>query len=277
MISIIISSYQEHYFQQISENISQTIGDNIVYEIIKISNPGKMSICAAYNLGAKQSKFGHLLFIHEDILFCENNWGHKLIKTLELPNCGVVGVAGGDYYSYVPASWWNKGHSKLHFIQVDNENKEWINNNLSGKEHEKVKLLDGVFLACTRNVYDDINFDENITGYHGYDLIFSLKAAKKYTNYVTGQILIKHFSSGTLSKQWLVNIIKVRDIIGTFSDQKFDSQLETENFYRLLIYLKKYGFRKRESLKIVLKYLNPWVLGFTNTMKIVNRTKYLIR
>ncbi|OBW40658.1 hypothetical protein AB670_03125 [Chryseobacterium sp. MOF25P] len=279
MISIIISSYQHHFFEQISKNISQTIGNKIEYEIVKIWNPGKMGICKAYNSGAEQSKYDNLLFVHEDVLFNDNNWGEKLLHILQLPNCGVVGVAGGDYYSYVPGSWWNSGHKFLHFIQTDNNGQQFFNNrcNFSNNATEiPVKSLDGVFLACTKKVYNSVKFNENITGFHGYDLIFSLEAAKKYTNFVTDQILINHFSTGSISKEWLHNILKVRAIIGIFSTQKIDINVEIENFYKLIALLKNLEFSRFESFKIILKYLNPQILGLKNTLKIINRTKHLL-
>ncbi len=278
MLSIIISSYQDHYFQQLSENIHQTIGEGFDFEIVKIWNPGKVGICEAYNLGAEQSKYENLLFIHEDILFVENNWGEKFLKILNLPNCGVVGIAGGDYYSYVPRSWWNKGHDFLHFIQADKFGTEHFHNRAGFKSSNffcEVKGLDGVFLGCSKKVYDDIQFDEDIEGYHGYDLIFSLKAAKKYTNYVTDQVLIKHFSKGDLSKDWFKAILKVKKIIDNFPDQKVEFDIELANFYEFIFYLKKFGFPRIESLKICLKYLNPNKLGFRNTLKAINRLRYL--
>jgi len=279
MLSIIISSYQNHFFEQISENISQTIGDKIEYEIVKIWNPGKMGICKAYNSGAAQSEYDNLLFLHEDVLFTEYNWGEKLLQILTLPNCGVVGVAGGDYYSYVPGSWWNSGHKFLHFIQTDNNGQQFLNNRCNFPENTTeipVKSLDGVFLACTRKVYNTIKFNENITGFHGYDLIFSLEASKKYTNFVTDQILINHFSAGSISKEWLNNILKVRSIIAILPNQKIDIKVETENFYKLIALLKNFEYPRLESFKIIIKYLNPQIFGIKNTLKIINRTKHLL-
>lgn len=165
MISIIISSYQSHFFSAVEINIAETCG--VPYEIIKIENPGIMGICAAY---------------------------------------------------------------------VHNE----------------------------------------IEGYHGYDLIFSLEAAKNYTNYVTDQILIKHFSSGSLSKEWLASIIKVRKLIGRFEYQKTDRNIELENYRKLIYSLRKMGYTKKESLLTVLPYINPIKHGFTNTLKMIYRLKFLL-
>jgi hypothetical protein len=276
MLSIIISSYQPHYFSALTKNIAETCG--IQYEIIKIDNPGKMSICEAYNKGAQISKFENLLFIHEDILFVTTDWGKLLIETLNLPNCGVVGVAGGNYYSYIPAGWWNKGHDYLHIIQCD-ESKQTFQNKSGFPDYlidVETKTLDGVFLASKKKVYQDIRFDERLGGFHGYDLLFSLQAQKKYKNYVTSKILIKHFSKGNISKEWFKDIIKVREILGHLPMQEIDQEIEMHNFYKFISYLKLFKFDKIKSFQLVLKYLNPKIIGVKNTLKVLKRAKNLL-
>ena len=118
MLSIIISSYQPHYYQALEKNIAETIG--IPYEVIKVDNPGKMGICEAYNHGAQKAQYDYLLFLHEDVLFETQNWGKELIELLNLENCGVIGVAGTDYYGYVPYQWANR-KSKIHIIQSNKQ------------------------------------------------------------------------------------------------------------------------------------------------------------
>ena len=106
MLSIIISSYQPHYYIALEKNIADTIG--IPYEIIKIDNPRIMGICEAYNRGAEKAQYDFLLFLHEDVLFETQDWGKELIELLNLENCGAIGVAGTDYYGYVPYQWANR-------------------------------------------------------------------------------------------------------------------------------------------------------------------------
>lgn len=270
MLSIIISSYQTHYFSALETNIARTCG--VPYEIIKIENPGLMSICEAYNMGAGKANYENLLFLHEDVLFLEENWGTRLIEILELPECGIVGFAGGFYYSHVPSSWWNSHQKYLHFIQSDNRGNDHFNNRAGFQEQQSLmpaKGLDGVFLACKKKVYEDVRFNENLRGYHGYDLIFSLSAAKRYKNYVTDQILIQHFSNGSLSKEWFDSILKVKRIVGNFPHQKVHRDVEMENYYKLIFSLKKFGYSKKEALLVALKYLDPRIHGFPNTLKML--------
>ncbi len=278
MLSIIISTYQPHFFSSLETNIAETCG--VPYEIIKIDNPGIMGICEAYNKGAKRSKYDYLLFLHEDVLFVNQLWGQKLIEILQKPQCGVVGVAGGDYYSYVPATWWNTDHKFLHFIQADNMGNEHFNDRVGFPKEQSIipaKALDGVFLASTKKVCQEILFDENVPKYHGYDLVFSLKSAEKYNNFVTDKILLKHFSSGSLSKEWFDSILKVKKIIGRFPNQKIERNIELDNYYKLIFSLKKFGYNKKESLIIAVKYLSFKVHGFKNTIKMICRMRFLLQ
>lgn len=277
MLSIIISSYQPHYYLALEQNIAKTIG--IPYEMIKIDNPGKMGICEAYNKGASMAQYDYLLFLHEDVLFETQNWGKELMKLFNLENCGVIGVAGSDYYGYVPYQWANR-KSKIHIIQsnkLQNKKDRILRKNFPKNSNvEKVKTLDGVFLACHKNIYLESPFEINLNGYHGYDILFSLKIAKKRQNYISDKITIIHFSEGSLSKEWIKSILFTREVIGKLPNQKFEKEIEKENFYKLIMYLDKLEFTKFEIITTIFKYLNPFILGFFNTLKILNKLRYIL-
>ena len=82
MLSIIVSSYQPKLFQELQKNIEATIG-NIIYEVVQVWNPNKMSISQAYNLGVARSQYSSLLFVHEDVIFECENWGKILIDYIQ--------------------------------------------------------------------------------------------------------------------------------------------------------------------------------------------------
>ncbi|MFV0178228.1 glycosyltransferase family protein [Empedobacter falsenii] len=275
MLSIIISSFNVANYNNIVNNIKTTIGNDFIFEIVKIDNNGIYSLTEVYNIGGDKSLYENLLFIHEDILFDTQDWGNILIEILNIKNCGVVGVAGGSYYGYIPSSWWNEGYKFLNFIQINNGN-TIENNRINFKnDNEKVVILDGVFLACKKMVFDTVKFDERIKGFHGYDLIYSLQVSKKYQNYVTSNILIKHFSAGNLDKHWFQNLLKVREIVGYKTNSTFDVNVELSNFYKLINYLNKYGYTYKESIKIIFPFLNIRLFGVINIIKMLNRLRYL--
>jgi Glycosyltransferase like family len=104
MLSIIICSRNRTLSQELINNINDSIG--VDYEIISVDNSeNKYSIFEAYNLGITKSKYPYLCFIHEDVFFHSNNWGVNVVAHLQDKKTGILGIAGGDLVTKVPASW----------------------------------------------------------------------------------------------------------------------------------------------------------------------------
>lgn len=273
MISIVISSYQPTFFAALEKNIAETIG--VTYEIVKIHNPGTMGICAAYNKGGTLAKYPYLLFLHEDVLFHTENWGEKLITHLEKPNCGVVGIAGSNYVPQAPSGWYmlKKEHNFISIIQNDKSggNKKKI------KTFDEIRVpafgLDGVFMAVKREIYAEIKFCNYLTGFHSYDLDFSLAVGAKYNNYIISDITVEHFSEGVDGKDWFKSIIMVRSALGIKTHAKIDKELE---YYMFKLFLQKYVqfFQIDFSLlKVTLPFLskNLTLSNYFSIMKIYLR------
>lgn len=228
MVSIIISSYQPKYYFALEKNIAETVG--VPYEIIKIENPGLMGIAVAYNKGAKKARFENLLFLHEDVLFHTQNWGEKLIKHLEDPETGVVGVAGSDYVPTAPCGWYINGRSFLHLIQNDKSHSQPQHIDNTSQNKHSAYALDGVFLAMQKSKFNNFRFDEKIGGFHAYDIDLSLRFAKKYKNYVIGDILIEHFSEGSPDKNFTEGNILVRKKWGSLFQTMYSRKIEMDCF-----------------------------------------------
>lgn len=205
MISIIISSNKENHYQNLLSNIQQTIG-NVKYEIVKISNPGLMGISEAYNKGANKANYENLLFLHEDIEFLTTNWGGFLLDSLKTENLGIIGVAGGTRKFNLPTGH-DQGIDKDRRLFVKHHKSENHNSKLY-KDLEPVKSLDGVFLAMSKPRWKELLFNENLEGFHFYDMDISLRASKKFQNYVTSKIPILHFSRGGFNYEWVDASIK---------------------------------------------------------------------
>lgn len=255
MISIVISSYQPKYFTALEKNIAETVG--VPYEIIKIQNPGLMGIAEAYNKGAKKARFGNLLFLHEDVLFHTQNWGEKLIKHLEDPETGVVGVAGSDYVPTAPCGWYINGRSFLHLIQNNkSQNHPQHINNTSQNKH-RAYALDGVFLAVQKSKFNNFRFDEKIGGFHAYDIDLSLRFAKKYENSVIGDILIEHFSEGSPDKNFTEGNILVRKKWGSLFQTMYSRKIEMDCFEGFLnSYFRYFGINLVNVFKTI-RFI-PW-------------------
>ncbi len=196
MISIIICSRSREISSELQESIKETIGTQ--YELIAIDNStNSHSIFSAYNHGIKQSQYPYLCMIHEDVRFHSNNWGEKIITHLKTPNVGIIGIAGGGFVSQVPTSW-----SKLDpCINITQHKQNSIFKNVVPAYNKDPKrpcvLLDGVFLAMNSDLCKNIQFDEDIKGFHGYDFDITLHTtAAGKQNYVIYDISVEHFSNG---------------------------------------------------------------------------------
>ncbi|UAB81228.1 hypothetical protein INR76_00280 [Marixanthomonas sp. SCSIO 43207] len=214
MISIVVSSYQKHYFEAFSESVAKTIG-TIPYEIIQIWNPGSMGICEAYNRGAEKAKYAYLCFVHEDVLFKTKAWGNLILAHLQNENIGAIGVAGSAYKSEIPSSWSIfKTYNALHILQhyKEKSKRPQIIKQPNNVDLFQVVALDGVFIATRKAIWKQFPFDEKtFTSFHGYDVDFSLAISQKYNLFVVFDILIEHFSQGNANNEWLLESMKISD------------------------------------------------------------------
>ena len=199
MISIIICS-RSNEITSLSKNIQDTIGCE--YELIVIDNSkNQYSIFSAYNFGVEKSNFPKLCFVHEDVVFVTQNWGKKIIDHLNVPETGIIGLAGGQAMLRVPYGWpsFNAFCNITHSTNIGNEvlDKKELYPASNEMKSLPVVLLDGVFLCAKKDLFNKIHFDENFSGFHGYDLDISMQSFQLgYSNFVVYDIDLKHFSKG---------------------------------------------------------------------------------
>ncbi|WP_143960775.1 glycosyltransferase [Litoribacter populi] len=218
MISIIICSVNQKHLDQISQNISQTIG--VEYELLAIDNSkNPKGITSIYNEGAKRAKYEYLCFVHEDVLFETMNWGEKVSQILRNKSIGLVGIAGSVYKSLAPSGWYlyelnypAKAFQKIRqAYKFQDRPARLVDYNPSKKKLNEVICIDGVWFCTTKSVINDIPFDESFDGFHGYDVDFSLAVAQKYKVMVTFDVLLTHFSEGRFDRKWLDATLKVQE------------------------------------------------------------------
>lgn len=300
MISIIICSKHSDISPELKDNIKNTIG--IDYEIVVMDNSnGQYSIFSAYNKGFIQSKFPFLCFVHEDVLFKTQNWGKVLINHLSDKKIGIIGIAGGKIMTRIPASWWMLGYGYKNLIQHYKNNKTSSlekTQNHSGNPQPAI-LLDGVFLSFRSELFEKIKFDEDLTGFHGYDHDISVQSVLAgYNNYVVFDILLEHFSEGDMNAQYYANLIKIykkrNDSLPLFAYDITDevkagiAKIEVRMLEKLIRRMARTGFTtqeivsdtlffsdsiKREGVGINIKYL--WFKIFFT--RLFNAPIYLFR
>lgn len=209
MISVIVCSRHASVAERLSKNIRDTIG--VSHEMIVIDNTiAREGICTVYNKGAALAIYPLLCFVHEDVLFATAHWGQKLAAHFSDPSIGVMGVAGGDSLSMVPSTWSNSFFSnEINIIQRNpGSSKKEISHvyvTATGEltSRKQVLVIDGVFMCVRKSVFKKYRFDNSLCGFHGYDVDFSLQLSREFKNYVAFDILLEHFSEGSLNDQWL--------------------------------------------------------------------------
>ena len=267
MISIIISSYIPEYFESLEKNIADTCG--VVYEIIKIDNPGIMGTSEAYNKGALLAKYDIFLFIHEDIKFITTNWGSLLINHHLLEKTGVIGLAGGKYVPSTPSGWYTDYENALiTIVQTEKDKSKKKIQTFSGVQ--KAFALDGVFLSIKKIIFKQYKFDEHLTAYHGYDTEITLRIAKTYLNYVISDILVEHFSAGNPDQKWFEENMQIRRKLGSNFKHSIDKNLEFSLYCQFLKQYFEYYPKTYRNLYRILFFFPILKIGKRKYITLIN-------
>lgn len=265
MISIIISSKNSCLLNGLKASIKQTIG--VEYEIIAIQNSeGKLGICNAYNIGALNAKYPYLCFLHEDIIFHTPNWGPLLIKHFIKYNPRLIGVLGCKVKTKAPSSVYiyNSKLNRQNQLQKypDSRLVHCYENPLN-EEVSFVSIIDGMFISCTYEVWNETRFSEDyLNNFHGYDIDFSLKNASKGSLIVIYDILIEHLSFGNFNLQWIeAQLLITKKWVkclprasGKITKQSL-IQAESSNLEEFLKILIKNNYKKIVILKHLVKLI----------------------
>lgn len=284
MISIIICSRDDHYFSQLEENIVKTIGCG--YELIRIDNKeNTYNIFQAYNEGVKKSKGEILCFCHEDILYHTKDWGIKVKEHFKDENIGLIGIIGGTALPKVPAPWWNNELLNVHLVNLIQhwrkgyvpekhyrrafENKEYVTRDLHSPNNinvESAVSVDGLWFCIRRELFEHISFDEETyPGFHCYDLDICLQALQYKKNAVVFDILIEHFSEGSINKEWFSASLafnqKWENFLPVFSTKSHNIQhpqyiaYELKNLLTYAYWMQSAAFSDKEIRKVLGLYL----------------------
>lgn len=168
---------------------------------IFIKENNKEGLAKTYNKAidfAMKEGLEYLVLCHDDIIIESNIY--KKIPDL-MKNFDVIGVAGTTECKLQEPALWHImgggfGSGKLHGA-VAHGNTEYKSMTSFGPYPKRVLLLDGVFLAIKRKVFEKIKFDEtNPAGFHFYDLDYSLSCHREGFKLGVSDIMITHASPG---------------------------------------------------------------------------------
>lgn len=267
-LSIIICSRTGKLESELEENLYETAGCE--FELIVIDNSSNQySIFQAYNEGIHKSTTPFLVFLHDDIHFHTNGWGPILINLLEKNlELALIGVAGSRIRTKVPAAWWENAeeHLVVNIIQnrPESDDRKLRNTGFKNNRLEEVKMIDGVFMGLRK--MEGIGFDEEAIGFHNYDFNLCMEVLKKGLNIaVTNEILVEHFSSGSIDATWIKTAHQFNKKYKKLLPQTVKGSIISKsdlhlNYYRFIENCRYMGCRK-----IGFKYWLKYLLHFPNS------------
>ncbi len=263
MISVIISTRNPVQLQQVSDSVGATIG--VAHEIVPVENQNRRySLCEAYNIGAEKAAFDVLCFVHEDVLFRTPNWGGAVTRILDDASVGLLGVAGRAHWLNAPISWnrTDPPSTRIHIVQhrkAGPPTLEYVNP--AGEQLAEVAVVDGVWMACRRTVWEQNRFDESVfPNFHFYDLDFSLQIRRRLRVCVTYEVLLEHFSEGKYDREWIDNALafhrKWRKALPVRASHLHPEQIRKytlENYHSFIRMMIKNKYDKIAVLRFLLK------------------------
>lgn len=218
MISLIVCSVNPKYLTGLRESVSATIG--IEHEwLIWDNRQDNIGLAEVYNKMAEKSTFPYLLFLHEDLLFTTPAWGQYLVNLFTTTNALLIGVAGSDYKSKTFSGWYTGGGGSDYANIQHSDSKGTYRLKIPtvwDKPEAEVVTVDGVFMACTRQAWDEVKFDqETLKGFHFYDIDFSTRVARYGKVLVTSCIDMVHLTvGGDFGDRWVTEAFKFHDKVG---------------------------------------------------------------
>lgn len=258
MISIIICSKKEAITEELRKNISETVGSD--YELIVIDNSlTSYTIFEAYNMGIAKSSGNILCFMHDDIVIHSKDWGSIANSIFEVdPQIGLIGIAGAKTKTKMPSAWWDcaERNRVVNIIQHSHDKTERQEYGFNGKNIQEVAVIDGVFMMMRKS--SNLLFDTTIGRFHNYDLNISIEhCLHNYKVVVTNEILIEHFSQGSITIEWYLSSMRLHELYGRYlplksSDIEYtvqDRNLEFVNGSRFASSILGFGY-KRQAIQL---------------------------
>lgn len=188
-------------------HIKNTVGLSDIEVISYVNNKGEFSLSELYNKGLREAQHNIVVFVHDDVVFNQENWGLQLLKSFQSTGYGILGIAGAtdlfkDQHNVALAWWEAKGRvvGKIRH-EVDGKTAETVYSNRYD-DPVPVICLDGVFIAVDKHGIRKF-FNEEFKGFHYYDIAFT------FANHLSGvdvgvvfDIDLTHKSGGKLDMAW---------------------------------------------------------------------------
>lgn len=220
LISVIVCSINLQLCARLQKNIAETIGVPHEFRVVR-NEVERLGICSAYNKAAVGAIGRVLCFIHEDVEMLTPYWGRRVLAHLEQdPHLGLIGVAGARYKSRIPTGWFS-GDPQFDCANVHHGSSRDSAQHVlmrppafAYQSRVPVAVLDGVWLCMPRTVWLEHQFDEQLPGFHFYDIDISLRCTRSHQVAVIYDIDLLHFSLGNFDDDWLKAALKFHESAG---------------------------------------------------------------
>ncbi len=201
MISIIICSITPAKLSAVKSNLSSLLGGE-AHEFVAIHDA--KSLAEGYNRGVAKSRGEILILCHDDIEILAPDFGERVL--FRLRHFDLLGVAGSRRLA--GPQWVSAGPPHIfgqvaHVDHADNSYDVYIWSAPAPCIGD-IRVMDGLFLAGHRRVFEKTPFDEaTFDGFHLYDIDFTFRAAKAgYKLAVCLDLMMIHASSGDFDERW---------------------------------------------------------------------------
>jgi len=283
MITVIVCSVNKGLLEKLRSNIAATIG--VEYEMLVTDNSiGQRSIAAVYNEAGAKAGFPFLCFVHEDVIIHTKGWGQEIINLLGQKDIGLLGISGAVYKSAYPGSW-STCHPSLYRTNSIQHFAGQPAPVVTDANPEKataipVAVIDGVFMATTKTIFDQYRFDEQLLkGFHCYDIDYAMQVGQTHKVMVSYGLLLEHLSEGQLTRDWLKDSMAVHKKWKKQLPLKtvaIDPAIKKESDYRACASVLSIALKSRGNKKLVMHYYRLLLFSFFSFNKL-KYTKSVLR
>jgi len=171
------------------------------HDIIAIRDAA--SLAEAYNRGLDRATGDVIVLSHDDIDILAPDFAARLLAHLR--DYDVVGVVGATRMAGPLPIWAGHPHLRGWITHHAPGAAEWLVDLLDPRPVAgDVTVLDGVLLAARREVFASVRFDAvTFDGFHGYDIDWSLRAARAgFRLAAAGDLRLVHASGGRYDDVW---------------------------------------------------------------------------
>ena len=205
-ISIVTCSRDDTRYTTMAASYSGALAE-WPQEIVRIADA--KSLAEGYTRGMMRATGEIVVFTHDDVAILPGDFGDRLLRRLD--ECDILGVAGATRATGPawPLAGWPYLHGSV--IYPDGEGYRVTAYSRTAPIAHAIRVMDGVFLAMRREVALRIGWDaEACAGFHGYDIDFTLRAAKAGLRLaVASDLGVVHRSYGSFDERWKASARKL--------------------------------------------------------------------